>query len=244
MSFLKFGVGVALSSILLFAGEFENKIESLLKKEIGMESEVVKSLDIDEGLKFVIVEAKKTGMRLPIFATSNGNSILGYTKEFFTSRQSVTKKIEQEIEALMEHNKKTRDKEIQKLIARIPQNAIIKLDNKKDKTLVVISDPECPYCRNELRNIEKRLKEANVYMILAPVHGKSAFIKSELIYQKTAKVRSSDEKIEIIRKYFDPKVNLSSEELKIEPTITEKNANIIFNSGLIRGVPFVFELSK
>lgn len=244
MSFVKFGVSIALSAAMLLAGEFESGVESLLKKEIGMESKVVKSLDVDSGLKFVVVEAKESSMRLPVFATSSGSSVMGYTQDFFTSKEGVAEKIQQELEALMEHNKKTRDKEVQKLIAKLPKEGIIKLDSGKDKTLVVISDPECPYCRSELANIEERLKEANIHMILAPVHDKSAFVKSELIYQKSAKAKNNAEKIKIIREYFDPKANLTNEELQIKPVITEKNADIIFSSGLIKGVPFVFEVSK
>jgi len=243
MNIVKFGVSIALSSAILLAGELESGVSALLKKNIGIDTKVVKTLDIDKNLKFAVVE-NSDGMRFPTVATGDGKTVMVYTPDFFSSDEKVVANIKTELDAMVEHNKKERDKGVQKLLTQLPKNGILKLENGKDKTIAVISDPECPYCRKELDTIEEKLKESNIYMIFAPVHDKAAFIKSELIYQKAANAKTNAEKIKIIKEYFDPKVKLSAKDMEIKPTITEKNAEVIFGSGLVKGVPFVFEVSK
>nr|MCR4941932.1 thioredoxin domain-containing protein [Campylobacter sp.] len=79
---------------------------------------------------------------------------------------------------------------------------IISIGKDKSKpTSVVFSDPECPFCREELASIEKRLKNENIKMILISVHGESALAKSYLIYEECAKAKSDSEKVKILRKY-------------------------------------------
>ncbi|MEY4504146.1 MAG: hypothetical protein RL154_439 [Pseudomonadota bacterium] len=233
----------AACAIALFAGELENGVSSLLKKKANIDVKVVKTVDISNGLKFVIVEGKD-GMQFPVLATSNGDTVTAFSKEFITSKDDVTKNINSAIESMSNNNKKATDKDAQAMYAKIPANGVLKLENGKKKTIVIVSDPDCPYCRKELESIDTKLNDANVYMIFAPVHDKSAFIKSDLIYQKAAKAKTNAEKIQILKEYFNPALKLTPKELEIKPVITEKNAEIVFGSGVVKGVPFIFELNK
>lgn len=75
---------------------------------------------------------------------------------------------------------------------------IIKLGNDPKKpTILILSDPECPYCRRELDSIEDRLKESNVEMIMTAIHGATSHAKSFKIYQETEKAKSDAEKIKL-----------------------------------------------
>lgn len=118
---------------------------------------------------------------------------------------------------------------------------IVALGNDKNKpTMVVFSDPECPYCRNELNAVEDRLKTHNIRLILTPVHDVSALQKSYLIYQQTAKAKDDAAKIAILRKYFD-------ENAVVDQTVSEEAVaqmdqlrRTYLRAGL-KGVPFYID---
>ncbi|HED6149774.1 TPA: hypothetical protein R5W83_002087, partial [Campylobacter coli] len=59
-----------------------------------------------------------------------------------------------------------------------------------------------------------------------PVHGKSAFEKSALIYKESKRAKSDDEKIAILNKYYDANINsypkVSDSELKEVISLYEK----------------------
>ncbi|CAD7286327.1 thioredoxin fold domain-containing protein [Campylobacter suis] len=108
-------------------------------------------------------------------------------------------------------------------------------DDAKKPTTVIFTDPECPYCRLELANIEKRLVNENVKMILTPVHDKSALEKSHLIYKEIASAKSDSEKVKIMRKYYDqnavvPEKSVSEAEVKKMDDLRKKYFNAGVNS--------------
>lgn len=239
----RIGTSLALCAVMAMAGELEMGVASLLKKKANIDVKVVKTLDVSGCLKFVVVQGAD-GTQFPVLATSNGDTVTAFSREFITTNENASKNINTALEAISSANKKITDKDAQKLLTMVPANGILKLDANKNKTIVVVSDPECPYCRKELETIDAKLKDANIYLIFAPVHGKSAFVKSELIYQKAAKAKTNDEKIKIIKEYFNPDVKLTPKEMEMKPAITEKNAEIVFGSGIVKGVPFSFEITK
>lgn len=90
------------------------------------------------------------------------------------------------------------------------KNIIAIGNDPKKPTKVMFSDPECPYCRAELKNIEKTLKDENLKIILTPVHDISALQKSFLIYKDVASAKTDSDKVKILRKYFDENYNVPS----------------------------------
>ncbi len=87
------------------------------------------------------------------------------------------------------------------------EKMVIALGDKNKPAIYVFSDPECPYCREHLAQIKDELKNYQVNYILTPVHGRSAFEKSALIYKESKKAKNDDEKIAILNKYYDAKIN-------------------------------------
>lgn len=122
------------------------------------------------------------------------------------------------------------------------KNIIMLGNDSKKPTYVMFSDPECPYCRMELEKIETTLKEANVHIILTPVHDKSALQKSFLIYKDAVKAKTDSEKIKILRKYFaeDYKVAdnaVSDDEVKMMDDLRTK-----YLAAGVRSVPYIINL--
>lgn len=106
------------------------------------------------------------------------------------------------------------------------EKMVIAMGDKNKPAMYVFSDPECPFCREQLEQIKDELKNYQINYILTPVHGKSAFEKSALIYKESKKAKSDDEKIAILKKYYDPNIKsypkVSDAELKQIFSLYEK----------------------
>ncbi len=117
---------------------------------------------------------------------------------------------------------------------------IISLGNDpKKETLVIFTDPECPYCRNELKGIEGRLTKNNLKLLITPVHGESALKKTYLAYKNTKNLKSDEEKIKVLRKYYAPDVNLTGEKVSKDDIKSMDALRNRYVGSVIKGVPFI-----
>ena len=123
---------------------------------------------------------------------------------------------------------------------------IITIGNDPAKpTVLVITDAECPYCRQELENIEENLKKQNIQIIMAgSIHGDRAHAKSALIYKEAKSAKTDAEKIAILRKYYakDSKIttaDVNPAELNAAKAVSEKYFNTVMGH-----VPYIIETSK
>ncbi len=111
-------------------------------------------------------------------------------------------------------------------------------NDAKKETIVIFTDPECPYCRQELDGIEERLKTNNVKIIFTPVHERSSLEKSVLIYNEAAKAKNDAEKIKIMRKYYDENVKYDQKISDAEVARIDELKLKYFGAG-VKGVPFI-----
>ncbi|CZE45841.1 thioredoxin fold domain-containing protein [Campylobacter geochelonis] len=120
---------------------------------------------------------------------------------------------------------------------------IIKLGNDPKKpTIIMFTDPECPYCRMEMDKIDDTLKHSNVEVIMTSVHGSSGDAKGFKIYQETKSAKTDADKLKIIKKYYDPDLK----DVKASPAEIQRMreiANKYFEAGL-KGVPTIIEKDK
>ena len=118
-----------------------------------------------------------------------------------------------------------------------PKNIIVLGNDPTKETLVKFTDPECPYCRQEVENIEAKLKNYNLKYIFSSVHGRSSLEKEVLIYAQTAKAKSTEEKIKIIKKYY-------AEDATVDAKVTDEEVQQMddlrkkYLGAGIKGVPF------
>ena len=111
-------------------------------------------------------------------------------------------------------------------------------NDAKKETIVIFTDPECPYCRQELDGIEERLKTNNIKIIFTPVHERSSLEKSVLIYNEAAKAKNDAEKIKIMRKYYDENVKYDQKISDTEVARIDELKLKYFGAG-VKGVPFI-----
>jgi len=115
------------------------------------------------------------------------------------------------------------------------ENILVLGNDPKKETLVEFTDPECPFCRKEVAQIEEKLKTYNLKYIFTPVHDRSSLEKSILIYKQAGAAKTLDEKVKIIKKYYNGEVDgkVTDEEV----AKVEKTRKKYFAAGL-KGVPF------
>ena len=111
----------------------------------------------------------------------------------------------------------------------------------------IVGDPECPYFIEEMKRITKHLRNSNVKLIFAPVHGKSAFIKSALILKHLKTLSPSDQKgaIDVIEKYYNKDVQVNDADVsKAELDAVYADTKTLFSKGVIKSVPYVIKVKK
>ncbi len=129
---------------------------------------------------------------------------------------------------------------IKKVYQKENKANIISLGNDpKKETLVIFTDPECPYCRNELSEIEERLKENNLKLLITPVHGESSLKKSHLIYTNANKAKTDAQKIKILRKYYARDVDIATEKVSSKQVKAMDDLRNRYIGNAIKGVPFI-----
>lgn len=120
-------------------------------------------------------------------------------------------------------------------------------DKNNPYVTYIVGDPECPYCAEEMKRITKHLRNSNVKLIFAPVHGKSAFIKSALVLKQLKTLSPSDQKgaIDVIEKYYDKDMQVSDADVsKAELDAVYADTKTLFSKGVIKSVPYVIKVKK
>ena len=120
-------------------------------------------------------------------------------------------------------------------------------DKNNPYVTYIVGDPECPYCAEEMKRITKHLRNSNVKLIFAPVHGKSAFIKSALILKHLKTLSPSDQKgaIDVIEKYYNKDAQVNDADVsKAELDAVYADTKTLFSKGVIKSVPYVIKVKK
>lgn len=120
-------------------------------------------------------------------------------------------------------------------------------DKNNPYVTYIVGDPECPYCAEEMKRITKHLRNSNVKLIFAPVHGKSAFIKSALVLKHLKALSPSDQKgaIDVIEKYYNKDAQVSDADVsKAELDAVYADTKTLFSKGVIKSVPYVIKVKK
>ena len=145
---------------------------------------------------------------------------------------------------LADMKKEVAAKGISKIYKEEDRANIITLgSDSKKPTLIMFSDPECPYCRAELAKIETTLKDNNGEIILTPVHDISSWQKSALIYKETKEAKSDSDKVKILRKYFAEDYNVDEKSVSKEESDKIDNLRKKYISAGVRSVPFIVNKS-
>lgn len=229
------------------AASFEDKLVSLIEKQAsGNESIKVKvvsksDLKSSKDIKFVIIELTHNKQRIPVFVTKNADMVVGVSNIFFTNQGDDETLITKQLKELETHNENSQTIAAGELIKQLKPEQFITLKSKAKnaKTIFVIADPNCGYCKEEFRNIDKRLKTENINVVMVGILGEDSLKKAAWI---TNKIKSSDSekvKLEALQEVFS---NNFKAPQNIDINNVKETTNFLFKTGVIRGVPYIYEV--
>ncbi|PAF51262.1 disulfide isomerase [Helicobacter sp. 13S00477-4] len=245
---------LAISAVLLFVFSFlqanvEQNIIDIVQKQTGKKVSVLKveTLKSNSDLKIAIIEDLDTKYQIPVFTDKDGKILIGLSNVFFSNEKKDAQLVNEVYKDTQAYNTQQQNSiTLNNLFESIPDDYVISLPSTtKDnqKIVYIVSDPMCPHCQNELREIDSRLKNANVRMVLVGFLGKKSVVKSALILQKIKSAKNPQDKIQILKQIYattyDPKEEPENEMKKVQ-NITKK----ISDSGIVKYVPYIYEYRK
>ena len=227
----------------LFANaNFDKNFKKTIKEVADINVEVQFKKELKSFPALFVIGKTQSGDIFPVISSKNGNYFFGLSNVMHLDDKDSSMIRNELNKAQMEKNKQ--DKVVlDELFSSFSDNDYLFLEgySKDLPTQIVVSDPDCPYCRKHLEEIEDTLKVANVKYIFAPIRKGTASVKSQLIMDETKNLKSTKDKIKVIKKYYKD-VELSKKQLGTNTSQIDKNAQKIFESGVIRGVPFIYEV--
>ena len=151
---------------------FKKSIKAMADVEV--EVEFKKELVSFPSMYFVIGKTKG-GDIFPVIVSKEGEYFIGLSNVLKLS--NVDTQMMQEALNQAQKEKEARDSKVLKeLFSSFKESDFLYLqgEGKNLPTKIVVSDPDCPYCREHLKSINQELKKANIKMIFAPIHEKEA----------------------------------------------------------------------
>ncbi|RAX58571.1 hypothetical protein CCZ01_01955 [Helicobacter monodelphidis] len=248
--FLVTSAGFLLSMSVVYAATFEDNLVSLLSKT-GHKVKVIDSkplIDMDN-LRLVNIEfSNKMGIqRVPFVATQEGKGVMILMPDlFYSSNQKNDILIKEMLSNIDTFNASQRSAKLNDFFLAMPKERFINLaattKEGAKKTTIVVTSPECPFCRKELSSIDQRLKETNVKLVIVPLSGESSAIKSQLIINKTKNLKDNASIIAVLKEVYAESYEIPVSERNIDTSFVAKSAEMIFGTRLIQGVPYIHEM--
>ena len=226
----------------LNAASFEDNLTKLIEKQTQTKVKIISqsNLKASKNLKFVIVEIPDTTQRIPFFATKNGDMVIIYAEPFFANAKADEELVAKKIAELQEYNEGAQKRAVGNLIKQLKPEQFITLKSKaKDApTTFIIADPNCGYCKEEFRKIDERLKTQNVNVVLVGILGEDSLKKSASVVSKIKSADSEKTKLNALKEVFS---NSFKAPKSIDTTAVKNTSDFLFKSGVIRGVPYIYE---
>lgn len=238
---------VILFSLIFFglvnAASFDEKIANLIQQQTGTAVKIISKSDLksSKDLKIVIIELDANKQRIPIFVTKNADTIIGMSNIFFTNNDSDKNIIEDKIKELESYNENIQNIAAGELIKQLKPEQFITLKSKAKnaKTVFIIADPNCGYCKEEFRNIDERLKTQNVNMVIVGILGEDSIKKAAWVVDKVKSSDSEKTKLNALKEVFSSTFKAPK---NIDTTKVKETTDFLFKGGAIRGVPYIYEV--
>jgi len=224
----------------LFAVAQENALK-LLENQTKRKLEIISYTQLSSSKMSIMVVADKiNGYRNVLIVDDKQQNII-VAGAFFSANNKDMNDVEQTIHQTDLYNFKLKNSAaLNNLFKNIPEDYQIKLQGKGNKITYIVSDPMCPHCREELENLESRLKNGSVVMILAGFMGDISVNKAANIIEKIKSAKTPQEQISIFKQVYAqtyaPNPSAQSTTNKVREITT-----MIDKTGLVPSVPFIYE---
>lgn len=230
---------------ILNAQQANKNLEDAIKSTTGFNVKVVNMTKLKSlSDVYVAILQDEQKQAFPLFTTKDGKSFWALTQFYKFSNEEDNNLIISKIAEIEKINNAPKNEAIEEMLNSFSKEDFVMLSSKTktDKLLTIVTDPDCPYCKEELKRLKSHLDTSNVRLVFAVVHDKKAFVKAQLILNETKNIdaKDTDKIIAVVEKYYK-NINLTDKQMKTDIKNVEKTTNSLFSSGLIRGVPYIHE---
>lgn len=235
---------VFLTFNLCFGANFEQTLQNTIKQSAKQDVKILKTQNLKStpNIKLVLIEVGK--MQVPIFASSDGKAVIGVSNVFFSASAEDMGAVGSLVK--QSQNDTPDEEKLNKLFKQIPKDDYIILESKNKnskKITYIISDPSCPSCQKELKNIDKHLADSNVYMLVVGFVGKDSPIKASMLRERAADMKDSKQRLALLQEVYTPNSKVPSSYINIDIKDTMRLNQKVMEAG-IKSVPFVYESGK
>lgn len=223
-------------------GSFEDNVAKLIEKETQTKVKVISTSDLksNKDIKLVVIEIENNSQRIPMLATKNGDLIIGLSNIMFSSSSADNEIIAKVAEESTKHNESSQQNAAGKLIDQLKpeQYVTLKSSAKNPGTYFIVADPNCGYCREEFKRVDEKLKTHNVNIIIVGILGEDSLKKAAYAVENIKSDMSEKDKLKKFKEIFS---NSFKTPKSIDTAKVKETTEFLFKSGVIRGVPFIYE---
>ena len=209
----------------------KNLKENFIK---NMDFKVIKIEEINKNTAIAIISAN--GRDLPVFTNEDGSFFMA---EYFGL--GVKADQDKALAFMKDFVNEQKAKQQGKLLNDVKDvNAAVTLKGnpKARSSLYIFTDPNCPYCRDEMGKIDEQLKEyKEVNLLFVGVIKADSALKSADLISALAKKKDTKAALKMIREVYSDGYTPKSKEMSKE--VAKFNQVMVNNR--IQGVPYKFE---
>lgn len=237
----------ALASFAFADKAFLDKVSNYISQRVGQKIIATQSYDLKSlpEIKLVVIEDEAKTIKRILFVTTDMKLILGFSNVFIPSDNAdlvLIQDVYKKIEGIKDPDPKVLDK----FFSSLKQTRYISLKStskKPKKTIYMVLDPRCPGCKKELGEVENKLKDADVKILLVAFLGEESANKASVIYERLIGVKDNAKKLKILREVYNPDFKLTPKDKKLSTKAVMQNNKDVVKAG-IQGVPFEHTINK
>lgn len=100
----------------------------------------------------------------------------------------------------------------------------------------MILDTTCPYCAQEVMQLDKYLQDANIEILMVGILGQKAHARAAGFYQEFPEATTKEKKIALLKKVFDPSYTPKSGNNELATKMSEATL-----AAGVQGVPYMIK---
>lgn len=236
---------LAFAALSCLGASFEENVKNTIKENTKQDIEIIKVENFKSSPDVKLVLIKAGDMQVPIFASKDGKLIMGVSNVFFAQKSEDMGAVGSLIKQT--HNDDKPDNAaLENLFKKIAKEdyIILRSHNKNAKKITyIVSDPNCPSCQKELKNIDKHLADSDVYMLIVGFVGQDSPAKASMIRDRLFDVKDDKTKLEVLREVYTPQSKIPAKYANIDVKDTMHINQKVTQAG-IKSVPFIYESTK
>lgn len=239
----------AIASLAIASNQdFKDKVSKFVSQKTQRDIEVKDVFDLDgsKDLKVIILNDKKDKTEIAVLGTQDGNIIIGLSNVFLSKSDKDLMILAEAYQTTQPKSEPPKPEVLNQFFPSLTNDRLISLKStakNPKQTYYLVSDPRCPGCRKELGEIEKKLKDGDVKILLVSFLGEESAYKAKLIYDKLANVKSDSQKLKIMREIYNPEYKLTPKDKTKNIDLIQKNNEDVAKAG-IQSVPFEHIIKK